>query len=193
MKKSNFVKFLTILLMACGGIGLVGGGFFLSRALDKSEETTIVKDSSKYSEIRYKVWLNPTLVNHFPESIPKDATNVRLVYVPASAQGGSAFQVKFKQPQEKIKSAIAKYNQVAKYKYKGGDTNDHSNQANGIPTTFFYTSDDADNGTFPPDYNVLVLGAEDKGQKEFKWNHGNSYGVAISRLDSTIVYWVEAW
>lgn len=139
MKKSNFVKFLTILLMACGGIGLVGGGFFLSRALDKSEEMTIVKDNSKYSEIRYKYWLNQTLVTHFPKSIPTDATNVHLVYVPASTQGGSAFQVKFKQPRKKIESAIAQYSRAAKYKYKGGDTNDHSNQKNGIPTTFFYT------------------------------------------------------
>jgi hypothetical protein len=193
MRKSNFVKFLTIILIACGGIVLVGGGFFLSRALDKSEEKQIVKDSSKYSEIRYKRWSNQTLVKHFPESIPSDATNIRLTYIPASAQGGSAFQVKFKQPRKKIESAIAQYGTVAKRKYKGGDTNEHSNQRNGIPTTFFYTSDDVENGSFPPDYEVLVLGAEDKGQKEFKWNHGNSYGVAISRLDSTIVYWVEAW
>ncbi|MEA5572249.1 hypothetical protein [Calothrix sp. UHCC 0171] len=193
MRKSNFVKIITILLMTCGGIGLVGGGFVLSQALDKSEETKIVKDSNKYGDIRYKLWSERKQISHFPEAIPADATNIRLVYFPPSTQGGSAFQVKFKQPQKTIASAIAKYRITAKYKYKGGDTNDHSNQANGVPTTFFYTSEDTENASFPPDYDVFVLGAEDKGQKEFKWNHGYSYGVAISRLDSTIVYWAEAW
>lgn len=193
MNKSNFVKIVTVLLMSCGGLGLVGGGFFLSQAFDKSEEKQIVKDIQRYKDIRYQLWSNTTQIQHFPAEIPSDATDIKLVYSPASPQGGSVFQVRFKQPQQKIEKSLAKYKAAAKYKYKGGNVNDHANQPNGVPTTFFYTNDDASDDAFPASYDVLVLGAQDQGQKEFKWNHGSSYGVAISPSASEIVYWAEAW
>ncbi len=60
-----------------------------------------------------------------------------------------------------------------------------------MPTTFFYTSDAQD--SFPTTYEILVLDAENKGTPGFKWNHGDSYGVAIDSSASEIVYWAEAW
>ncbi|MHC5829160.1 MAG: hypothetical protein ACYT04_77935, partial [Nostoc sp.] len=80
----------------------------------------------------------------------------------------------------------------AKHKYKGGNTNDHINQPNGVPTTFFYTSDSYTE-SFPATYEILVLNAEDKGISGFKWNHGDSYGVAINSSASEIIYWSEKW
>ena len=46
-----------------------------------------------------------------------------------------------------------------------------------------------------PEYNyeILVLKAEDQSQPGSKWNHGNSYGVAIDVASSEIVYWTEKW
>lgn len=57
---------------------------------------------------------------------------------------------------------------------------------------FFYTGD-ASEDSFPSSYEILVLDAEDKGTPGFKWNHGNSYGVAIDSSASEIVYWAEQW
>jgi hypothetical protein len=107
-------------------------------------------------------------------------------------QGGSFFQVRLKQPQEKIKNLLSQYRHIAIHKYHGGNTNEHSNQTSGVPTTFFYTSDSGEE-SFPTSYEILVLGANNRGTNDFKWNHGDSYGVAIDSSTSEIVYWAEAW
>ncbi|MBF2063880.1 MAG: hypothetical protein IGS39_05550 [Calothrix sp. C42_A2020_038] len=192
MKKS-LVKIITVFLMSMGGIGLVGGGFFLSRALDQRQENQIVKDTGRYQEVRSRLWLNKAQINHFPTEIPTDATEIRFVYSPGYMQGGNVLQLRMKQPQTRIDYLIAKYRQAAKYKFRGGNTNEHIEKPNGVPTTFFHTSDDATDNTFPFDYEILVLGASDRGSKDFKWNHGDSYGVAINRRTSEIVYWAEEW
>ena len=74
----------------------------------------------------------------------------------------------------------------------GGDRSDHSNMEGGVPTTYFYTSG-TDETSFPDDYEILVLNAEPGGTPDFQWNHGYSYGVAISLKESEIVYWTEYW
>jgi hypothetical protein len=61
-----------------------------------------------------------------------------------------------------------------------------------VPTTFFYTSDSSTE-SFPATYEILVLNADDKGRPGFKWNHGDSYGVAINSSASEIIYWSEKW
>ncbi|BAZ14533.1 hypothetical protein NIES4071_63770 [Calothrix sp. NIES-4071] len=191
--KTSLIKIITIFSVSLGGIGLVGGGFFLSRALDKSEANQIVKDTGRYQEVRSKLWLNQAQIKHFPTQIPVDATGVRFVYSPGYMQGGNVLQLRMKQPQSKIATLATQYRQAAKYKFRGGNTNEHINKPNGVPTTFFHTSDDTTDNTFPFEYEILVLGADDKGRKDFQWNHGDSYGVAINPQASEIIYWAEAW
>jgi hypothetical protein len=62
--------------------------------------------------------------------------NVRLAYSPGLQQG-SYLQLRMKQRPEKIKKVLLKYREIAKHKYRGGNTNDHANLPNGVPTTFF--------------------------------------------------------
>jgi hypothetical protein len=191
--KSNFVKIITVISMAFGGIGLVGGGFFLSRASDKSSYNQVVNDVKSYRQVRQHSWSNKTLIKHFPTEIPADAQNVRFVYSPGSMQAGNILQLRFKQPQAKITALLAEYEKVASWKYRGGDSNEHVNKPNGVPTTFFHTSDNSTDNSFPFNYEILVLGVSDKGNKDFKWNHGNSYGVALNTQQEEIVYWAEEW
>jgi hypothetical protein len=180
-----------ILLFSLGSLGIVGGSFFLRKAFSSSAESEIVTDTSRYSEIRQKLVSDKYQVKHFPKGIPADAKDVRIAYSPGFSQGGSFFQIRLKQSPEKIKQLLSQYKSVAKHEYKGGNTNDHANLPNGVPTTFFYTSDAEE--SFPPSYEVLVLNAQDRGSPGFKWNHGDSYGVAIDSSASEIVYWAEQW
>jgi hypothetical protein len=192
MKRSHLVKIAMIVLFSLGSLGIVGGSFFLRKAFSSSTENEIVTDTSRYTQIRESLTSNEYLVKHFPPTIPADAKGVRVAYSPGYLQGSSFFQVRLKQSPEKIEKLLSQYKSVAKYQYKGGSTNDHTNLHNGVPTTFFYTSD-ASEDSFPPSYEILVLNAQDRGSPGFKWNHGNSYGVAIDSSASEIVYWAEQW
>jgi hypothetical protein len=194
MKKPNFVKFLTVILMSVAGVGLVGGSFFINRHFSENNESKlIVKDTSQYKKVLNQVWLNKTEIKHFPQEIPGDATNTKFIYSPGYLNGGNILQLRIKQPLAKIKKLQSQYQAVAKHKYQGGSTNDHVNLPNGVPTTFFYTSEEDSSQDFRSTSEILVLGVEDRGREGFKWNHGNSYGVAIDDSVSEIVYWAESW
>lgn len=192
MKRSHFVKFTMIVLFSLGSLGVVGGSFFLKKAFSSSTEPELITDTSRYREIRNQLWSTNDQVNHFPNEIPSDAKSVRIAYSSGALQGGSYFQVRLKESPEKIQKLLSQYRNIAKHEYKGGNTNDHVNLPNGVPTTFFYTSEFASE-SFPPSYEILVLNAQDKGRPGFKWNHGDSYGVAINSSASEIIYWTEKW
>ncbi|MBX9254617.1 hypothetical protein H1Q63_11775 [Desmonostoc muscorum CCALA 125] len=189
---THFIQAAMIVLFSLGSLGIVGGSFFLRKAFSNTSEPEIITDTARYQEIRNQLWSNYDLLRHFPNQIPTDAKYFRIAYSPGFLQGGSFFQIRFKQPPEKIKKLLSQYRNNAKHKYRGGNTNDHINQPNGVPTTFFYTSDFPAE-TFPDAYEILVLNATDRGRYGFKWNHGNSYGVAINSSASEIIYWAEQW
>jgi hypothetical protein len=187
---THLVQIAMIFLLSLGSLGIVGGSFFLRKASNNTGEAETITNTTRYGEIRNQIWSNKEQIKHFPHEIAEDATNVRLAYSPGLQQG-SYLQLRMKQRPEKIKKVLLKYREIAKHKYRGGNTNDHANLPNGVPTTFFYTSDAQE--SFPSTYEILVLNAENRGTPGFKWNHGDSYGVAIDISASEIVYWAEAW
>ncbi|ARV58549.1 hypothetical protein BZZ01_07770 [Nostocales cyanobacterium HT-58-2] len=189
---THLVKFICVVLLFTGSLGIVGGSFFLRKSQSSISETETITNTSRYQEIRHQLWSNQSLVQHFPTDIPANASGIQIAYFPGSLQGNKFFQLRLKQPPQKIQKLLAQYRHIAKYKYRGGNTNDHANQTNGVPTTFFYTSQFKED-SFPSTYEILVLDAHDKGSANFKWNHGNSYGVAIDSSTSEIVYWTEEW
>ena len=179
MKRSHF-------LLTLASLSIVGGSFFMKTNFSSTSEPKIITDTSRYKEIRNQLWSDNDQVKHFPNDIPTDAKDVRIAYSP------EFFQIRLKQPPKKIEKLLSQYRSIAKHKYKGGNTNNHINQPNGVPTTFFYTSD-SPTESFPANYEILVLNTDDKGRPGFKWNHGDSYGVAISSSASEIIYWSEKW
>lgn len=192
MKRSHLVKIAMIALLSLSSIGIIGGSFLLKNTLSSNSETKIITDTSRYQEIRQQLWSNNDYIQHFPHDLPDEVENIRIAYYSGQPPEGSFFQLRLKHSPDKIQKLLSQYQSIAKHQYKGGSTNDHANQPNGVPTTFFYTSDTS-RETFPATYKILVLDAKDSGKSGFKWNHGVSYGVAIDSSASEIVYWAEKW
>ncbi|MBD2343293.1 hypothetical protein [Anabaena subtropica] len=189
---SPLVKVMMIILFSFGSVGVVGGSFFIKKAFSSSNQPEIVTDTSRYREIRHQLLSSQNKIKHFPTEISTGFENVRLAYSPENSHSGSYFQVRLKKSPEQIQQLLTQYRKQAKHQYRGGDTNVHANLPNGVPTTFFYTSEYTAE-SFPPSYEILVLNAEDKGRPGFKWNHGDSSGVAIDSSASEIIYWAEKW
>ena len=192
MKQSILVKLATIILLSLGSFGLVIGGFLINKAASKTKQLQPITDTSQYQEIRNHKWAELQQIQHFPSQIPPDAEVLQMAYSPGLTPGSSSLQIRLKEPQTKIKNLLKQYKKISQHQYQGGNTNNHSNQPNGVPTTFFYTSD-SETETFPNSYEILVLKAEDQSQPGAKWNHGNSHGVAIDVASSEIIYWAEKW
>ncbi len=186
------VQIFTISLLFLGSVGIIAGGFFIREAFSKSSGSKEITNTKRYREIRSQTWSNPQTIKHFPQNIPTEAKETSMIYSPGLIKGSSSFQVRYKLPLTKIKKLLVDYQKVAQHKYLGGNTNDHANQPQGVPTTFFYTNQ-LEEQTFPPTYQILVLNARDRGTPDFKWQHGDSYGVAIDKFNSEIVYWAEQW
>jgi hypothetical protein len=153
--------------------------------------TTPINDVARYEEIRNSIE-NSDLIEHFPETIPNDAQVLGFEYFRGFMQGGAYIQLRLQLPPDEIAELSEQFHTRAKYRFVGGNSNDHTNQPNDIPTTFFHTSG-TDDISFPYTYEILMLDAQPTGTPDFEWNHGFSYGVAISITDSEIVYWAEDW
>ncbi|MDB9455155.1 MAG: hypothetical protein ACK6A9_10940 [Dolichospermum sp.] len=192
MKQSIFVQLATAILLSFGSFGLVIGGFWISKTPSNHKQLQLITDTSKYQEIRNHKWADLQQIQHFPPQIPTNAQVLQMAYASGLIPGSSSLQIRLKQPPAKIKNLLTQYRKISQHQYQGGNTNNHINQPNGVPTTFFYTSD-SEIETFPSSYEILVLKAEDQSQPGSKWNHGNSYGVAIDVASSEIVYWAEKW
>jgi hypothetical protein len=192
MKRSHLIKIAMIALLSLGSLGMVEKSFFPKKDLSSSNEIQVLTDTDRYKEIRQQLWSNSNHIQHFPNELPDGAENVPIAYYDGLATESSFFQIRLKHSPEKIQKLLSQYKNLAKHQYKGGNTNDHVNLENGVPTTFFHTSD-ASKESFPPTYEILVLNAKDRGTSGFKWNHGDSYGVAIDISASEIVYWAEKW
>ncbi|HEC35297.1 MAG TPA: hypothetical protein ENI39_02040 [Anaerolineae bacterium] len=149
-----------------------------------------VTEVERYEEILEGFEGSPW-VEHFPERIPPEATDVRLDYLPRLMQGGGHFQLRMRLPREEVGALVVEYRGRAEYRFEGGDWNEHVNVAGGVPTTFYYTSENGEM-EFPSTYEVLVLGVG-SAEGGYEWNHGYSYGVAIDEGESVVVYWVEYW
>ena len=70
--------------------------FGLCRLLPKvlPEPNWVITDVAQYSEIRDRDWYNETLVQHFPDEIPANATDVHVLYSVPFMQKGAYFQLR---------------------------------------------------------------------------------------------------
>lgn len=137
---AKLVQIAIIVFMFLGSIGIVGVGFVFKQAFNTNNAVKTIQDTSRYQEIRHKLWLNQNQVRHFPTKIPANALNVRLAYSRGVLQGhnNNFFQLRLKLPEQEIKNLHNQYKLIAKHRYIGGNTNVHSNLPNGVPTTFLY-------------------------------------------------------
>ncbi len=185
MSLVGILKLLSIIVISLFVLGCVAL-YLLCRFSDWTGHTTEV---TRYPEILAK---NSPHAQHFPHKIPTEATDIHLDYQPRVLQGGMHFQLRLRLPSDYIDTLYAQFSIRATHTFKGGDSNIHTNLSDCVPTTNFYTSD-TETHSFPPTYELFVLDAQPTGRPEFVWNHGYSYGVALDRQTSYIVYWSECW
>ncbi len=139
---------------------------------------------------------NSNIVHHFPKSIPKSATLKKLsCSIHHLSKGGiqGHLQLRLQLSTEEIKQFYAQFSGKKTKSFFGGDTNSHVKQKEGMPTTYFYT---ADLRPFFNDYEIMIfdkITPDTERTEGFRWNHGTSHGVAISKKRNEIVYWAEAW
>jgi hypothetical protein len=159
----------------------------------------VITDVARYSEIRDDDWHNGPLVQHFPDKIPADATDVHVLYSLPFMQKGAYFQLRFKLPPQQIADLLAEYNARATWKYEGcaySDQGCYIIGENDPPLPYFYLDDGPEGVVRPLNYTTFVLGAQLRGGSEppdFPWNHGHTYGIAVNSSTSEVLYWAEAW
>ena len=148
---------------------------------------------SKYYRIKNRWWDNKELIKHFPEKLPKNSESAALYYTPAFLMGGASFQLKLKLSEDEIANCLSYFIPRGKDIFNGGKGFDHTNKTySGLePPISSYLTGDVDDGRFPEEFKVIVLDA--KSYKPGTWNHGFSYGVAISEKRNIIVYWADDW
>jgi len=168
-----------------------------------------IKNPRKYSSILNNNWGN-NLVHHFPKKIPEDAKNVKFFYRKGYMQGGSAMQLRYSTSPKRIAELYKNFSQMKTKSFHGGNTHNHMDQKNGMPTTLFYTGDkyqtdsnciieETTNTKFPDDYEIMIFdwipSEKEKKRRGLKrsFNHGESHGVAISKKRNIVVYWAESW
>ncbi len=150
-----------------------------------------ISDPSEYSRIMQEAGDVPA-VAHFPSVIPENAELVRFHFHPAVFQGGTALQLRVRLPGSEVEAVRSEYIGKAKYVLSAHMENGGSSQDEEVRTTGFYTADGS-SSEFPETFEIIVLDAEYLGSDDAPWNHGVSYGIAVSLADSEIVYWYEDW
>jgi hypothetical protein len=166
--------------------------------IDLQNSLKTVTDVAEYPRILSEPWKDSPLVQHFPKTIPAEAKNVKIHYVPGFLQGGSMLQLQMNLPPAKIAEIQAQLRKVAQRKYIPGAKDNSPIQetsADGqMSVTFkykYYLGKTAEQ-LFPDNYEILVL-SDTRGAPAYDWNHSQMHGVAIDPTTSEIVYWAESW
>lgn len=150
-----------------------------------------VTDPARYEEIIAEFDDHPAL-QHFPASVPANSSFVRLHFHPALFQGGSVLQLKVSLPPDEVQSLYSVFARQALYVIPSNTMNDPLFEDPEIPRHRDLTAD-TESTSLREGFELLVLGAEDLGSKDAPWNHGVTYGVAVDRASSQVVYWYEDW
>lgn len=170
------------ILLTVIAIGVAG--FLNWGAASFEEAIASVTDVARYASI-VGDGSNP-LTAHFPRSIPDTASEVHFYYQPAFLQGGSTLLLRCHLPSSEIEALAQKYRPAAIQVSTGLTSNADLNY---FPHALTSGTAAIGYATLPADFQVLVLGASPPEQ----WNHGDSYGIAISTTRQEVIFWAETW
>lgn len=131
-------------------------------------------------------------VQHFPNEIPQVATNAELNYKPRFLQGGELLYLKYDADTEHINQLEIKYKEIAQW--TGPTAFLEQGQYLGINNTSF---DLIGFNTLPEYFTIYVIDSKpykhSVPDKPENWNHGYTYGLAISKETNTVIYFYENW
>ena len=181
-------KILKTLLRIMGGIAAI---YLVCVGILVWQLRTIT-DVSQYGSLLTR-W-EQVSVNHFPASVPDQATNVRVSYFPGFLQGGAHLQLRAEFPLNQLEAEHSRLSHSAIAKFVAGEVFPlvpNVNYIKGMPPPAFYAADKDTSLIYPDDYIVFILSAEHG--DSVPWNHGRTKGIAISPTRMELVYWVERW
>ena len=179
-------------------VTLLGVGFTILVNLGAAAweaATTSVDDVARYEAVLGDLGHpNERLVAHFPVHIPENATQVMFYYLPAFLQGGANLQLRCKLPSSEVDSVLQRYLATAQQVQNSrGDVIEAKGDYHPLPTPSFRNEDDSGFAPLPEGFLVLVLDAKPYRTDPVDWNHGYSYGVAVSTERQEVIYWAEYW
>ena len=147
-----------------------------------STSTATVTKVSAYPDV-LEEWTSTGLVDHFPRTIPANATNVSLVAYPGAMQGSGFFQLRETLPLGDVQAILAETKASAIRSCPGQcPTGVEEPEFWHVPSLI---EPDESEHQYPPDFVIYAL--ETNGD----WNHPSGKGVAISTARSEVVYWAE--
>jgi hypothetical protein len=147
-----------------------------------------IDDISRYAEIRNQY---QGIMQHFPEPLPADATEVKFHYHPSFMQGGTVIQLRLQLPKNQVEKLTDEYYQTATLILHNGNVVKGGSDEGGIPHPQIWVQEDTkgfEKGSF-----TFFLHEEPLGEENFLWNHGTTYGVMINQEEQVVIYWAEEW
>lgn len=161
-------------------------------------KTADVTDPRRYAEILSELGypkprqLDIPTIAHFPPTIPAFATRVRLFYRPHYLQGPTQLQLRFQLPPAEVAAILPVVQPAAKEVHAGGSSTSAMNAGAGtVPSAAFRNAANTgyDLDGLSADFQVFILDAATTSA----WNHGYTYGVALSQKSGEVIYWLEDW
>jgi hypothetical protein len=147
-----------------------------------------ITDVNRYSEVMESI-TPKTVIEHFPERIPPEASDVRFAYQPRIMQGAMFLELLITLPEKHFNELQDKYGDLEQYHYSEeiGLTD--------IPEPILYLiSDKSDENTgFDQKFSIYLISAESAGKEPYIWNHGTMYGVGINNTTFQVIYWLQYW
>ena len=152
--------------------------------------TAEIQDAARYEEILASY--PESWVAHFPSSVPAEATQVTFYYLPAFLQGGSYLQLRCTLPPSVLDDVLGRYRPIAKQVENGaGEIIEDVDIQGDLPTPLFRNGENTGFDSLPQHFLILILDGEP--YKPEDWNHGYTYGVAVSTQGREAIFWVEYW
>jgi hypothetical protein len=143
-----------------------------------------VTTSIKQYEDVMENWAPTGVVDHFPRLPPASSEDVAFSSFPTFMQGGGWVQLRVSVPELEI-LAIEAYCRARTTKRRAFTEEP--------PDPDCHVLAEAGYG-FPEDFEVFLFDGEPyKEGSSLDWNHGWTYGMALSKKRRQMVYWAESW
>ncbi|MBK9925282.1 MAG: hypothetical protein IPP66_08305 [Anaerolineales bacterium] len=144
-----------------------------------------ITDVNRYSEVMESI-TPKTVIEHFPESVPSEASNVKFAYQPRIMQGAMFLELLMTLPESQINELQVKYGDLEQYHYS------EEKGLTDIPEPILYLINDESTG-FAQNFSIFLISAQPAGSEDFIWNHGTMYGVGLNKTTSQVIYWFQYW
>ena len=183
---------LAVIITSCViSLVLFVGLLFLNGAICFGSSVRPETDPSNYQDVLAVLGHPETSwLQHFPAGIPENAKDKSLYWAKGFLQSGTILQLRYVLPKGEIESLLAE--SLGKARQVQETDGDYLGciGPNDLPIPSLQAGETG-YVDWPKGYKIIVFDAEDHSLGS--WNHGFSYGVAISEERNEIVYWAEDW